>query len=131
MNVFSVAVIGVVTALFALGMKEMKGEYSTYLIFGAGLLIFFYSISKLKDLAAIFREIQGYLGMKEAYVSILLKILGITYVTELASGICRDAGYGSLGSQIEIFGKLAVLGVSLPILLALLETVSGFLAGGT
>jgi stage III sporulation protein AD len=130
MNVFSVAVIGVVTALLALGMKEMKGEYSTYLTFGAGLLIFFYSVYKLKDIVGVLSRIQDYLNMNSAYLTILLKIVGITYVSELASGVCQDAGYGSLSGQIELFGKLAVLGVSLPIVLSLLELINGFLAAG-
>ena len=51
-----------------------------------------------------------------------------TYIAEFASGICKDAGYGSLGTQIEIFAKLSILAVSMPILLALLETVKQFLA---
>ena len=130
MNIFSVAVIGVVAALLALGMKEVKAEYSTYLVFGAGLLIFFYSVYRLKDIVAVLSEIQGYLSMNSTYLTILLEIVGITYVAELASGICKDAGYGSLSSQIELFGKLSILGVSLPIVLAVLETVSAFLGGG-
>ena len=55
-------------------------------------------------------------------------MIGITYIAEFSSGLCKDAGYGSLGSQIEIFGKLSVLAVSMPILLALLDTVQQFLA---
>ena len=57
-----------------------------------------------------------------------MKMIGITYIAEFASGICKDAGYGSLVSQIEIFGKLSILAVSMPILLALMETVQGFLS---
>lgn len=129
MNIFSVAIIGVVSVLLALNLKEMKGEYGTYLVLGAGLLIFFYAVYQLKDIVAILEEIQACLKMNTGYLQILLKILGITYVAELAAGICRDAGYGSLGTQIELFGKLSVLGVSLPVLLALLEAVRGFLTG--
>ena len=54
-------------------------------------------------------------------------MVGITYVAEFASGICKDAGYGSLGNQIEIFGKLSILGISMPILLALFGTLETFL----
>ena len=50
----------------------------------------------------------------------LLKMVGITYVAEFASGICRTQGMVPLGNQIEIFGKLSILGISMPILLALL-----------
>ncbi len=50
---------------------------------------------------------------------------GITYIAEFSSGICKDAGYGALGTQIEIFGKLSILAVSLPVILALLDTLQG------
>ncbi len=62
------------------------------------------------------------------YLATLLKMTGITYLAEFSSGICKDAGYGAIGSQIEIFGKLSILAVSMPIVLALLETMQGFLA---
>lgn len=57
----------------------------------------------------------------------LMKMVGITYVAEFTSGICKDAGFGALGGQIEIFGKLSILAISTPILLALLETLQVFL----
>lgn len=57
----------------------------------------------------------------------LLKITGITYIAEFASGLCKDAGYGAIGGQIEIFGKLSILAVSMPIVLALLETLKRLL----
>ena len=56
-----------------------------------------------------------------------MKMVGITYVAEFTSGICKDAGFGALGGQIEIFGKLSILAISTPILLALLETLQVFL----
>ena len=59
---------------------------------------------------------------------VLIKMIGIAYVAEFASGICRDAGFSSIGVQIEVFGKLSILAVSMPVVLALLETLEGFLA---
>ena len=47
--------------------------------------------------------------------------------SEFASGICKDAGFHSIASQIDIFGKLSILLVSLPVLITLLETVESFL----
>ena len=65
--------------------------------------------------------------MNQAYLTALLKMAGITYIAELASGLCRDAGYSSMGTQIEMFGKLSILAVSAPIVLALFETLESFL----
>ena len=58
----------------------------------------------------------------------LLKMIGITYIGQFSSGICRDAGYSSTGAQIELFCRLSVMVLSMPVLLALLDTIQGFLA---
>ena len=54
-------------------------------------------------------------------------MIGITYIGQFSAGICKDAGYSSIAGQIELFARLAVLAVSMPVLLALLETVHDFL----
>ena len=72
-------------------------------------------------------KIQSYIRIDGSYVKVLIKMIGITYVAEFASGLCRDAGYASVGAQIEMFGKFSIMAVSMPILLALIETIEGFL----
>ena len=74
------------------------------------------------------RRIEEYIKINNVYLTTLLKMIGITYIAEFSAGICKDAGYGALGTQIEIFGKLSILAVSMPILLALLETLKVFLS---
>ena len=48
-------------------------------------------------------------------------------MADFAGNICKDAGYGAVAGQIEIFGKISILAVSSPIIIALLETIYGFL----
>jgi stage III sporulation protein AD len=96
-------------------------------ILAAGVLIFFYSAGKLRIILEAVRQIQSCIQMNQAYLTALLKMAGITYIAELASGLCRDAGYSSMGTQIEMFGKLSILAVSVPIVLALFETLESFL----
>ena len=128
MLVLTIGILGIAGALLAVELKGLKGEYGIYLVAAVGLVIFFYGITKLKTVIETIRQVQSYIRLNRMYLEVLLKMIGITYIAEFSSGICKDAGYGSLGSQIEIFGKLSVLAVSMPILLALLDTVQQFLA---
>ena len=128
MSVLTIGVLGIASALLAVELKGLKGEYGIYLVAAVGLVIFFYGVTKLKTVIETIRQVQSYIRLNRVYLEVLLKMIGITYIAEFSSGICKDAGYGSLGSQIEIFGKLSVLAVSMPILLALLDTVQQFLA---
>lgn len=127
MTAVTVAVIGLVAVILAVQLKTVKAEYGVYLVLGAGLVIFFYGLSKLETILETLKRIQSYIQIDTMYLGTMMKMIGITYIAEFASGICKDAGYSSLGGQIEIFGKLSILAVSMPILLALMETLKTFM----
>ena len=65
-------------------------------------------------------------GLDSAYWKILMKIVGIAYVGEFGTALCRDAGCQALGEQIAIAAKFSILAVSLPVLLQLVEVMERF-----
>ena len=60
-------------------------------------------------------------------VDILIKIIGISYLCEFTSNICRESGFIAVASQIEIGGKLTMMVMSMPILMAIVETITSVL----
>jgi stage III sporulation protein AD len=57
------------------------------------------------------------------YLETVLKIIGISYITEFAAQISRDAGEGSIASRIELAGKVLIMIMAIPIIQAIVETV--------
>ena len=128
LSMVQVGIIGVAGALLAVQFKSGKAEYGIYISIALSLLIFFSIIKNLEMIVRMVRTIGDYISMDTVYIGTLLKMLGITYIAEFSSSICKDAGYQTIAGQIEIFGKLAVLVLSMPILMALLDTVKGILS---
>lgn len=124
-----VAMIGLAGILLALQLKALKPEYGLYLCMGVSALIFMSVTEQLQVILSGFEAIQSYLPLNAGYIRTLLKIIGITYIAEFAADLCKDAGYQTIAGQIQIFGKLSVLAVSIPILTALLDTIQSFLGG--
>ena len=122
-----VAFLGVAGVLLAVQFKGQKPEYGIYIGLAISILIFGYAMRQVETVISQFGRLRSYLGGAESYLTILLKVIGITYICEFSAGICKDAGYQAIAGQIEIFGKLTILAVSMPILLALLENMKGFL----
>ena len=120
--------LGMTGVLLGLFLKGTKPEYSIYISLAAGILIFFYMTEKLSYLFSSVLKIQEYLPLDTEYLTTLLKIIGITYIGQFSSGICKDAGYGAIGGQIEIFTKLYIMVLSMPVLLALMETIHSVLS---
>ena len=128
MTVIAMAAVGITAVMLAVQFKALKGENGIYLTAAACLFIFSYGIRRMDTILEGLRRIQEYIKIDQVYLTALIKMIGIAYVAEFSSGICRDSGYSAIGTQIEIFGKLSILAVSMPIILALLETLEGFLS---
>ena len=128
MEAVNVVMLGITGVLLALFLKETKPEYSVYLSLAAGICIFVYMTGKLSYLFESVLKIQEYIPVDTKYISVLLKMIGAAYIGQFSASICKDAGYGAIAGQIEMFIKLYIMVLSLPVLLALMETVHGFWA---
>lgn len=127
MSIIQMAGVGVVGTLLALQFKNGKNEYAIYTVIAVSLVLLYGMKDKLELIQDTVSAISGLVNINTDYVAILLKMIGITYVAEFATGICKDAGYQTIASQIEIFAKLTILTFSMPVLEALLLTIKDFL----
>lgn len=127
MNFFGLAIVAVISALMALNFKNLKSEYGIFISIGVSIVAMGVVLSQLDYLIEIVDTIRAYIGLDNVYILTVLKIIGITYVAEFASDVCKDCGYSSMANQVQVVGKLTVLCISMPILLALLETIDGIL----
>lgn len=127
MDMVKIAFTGILAILVAVMFKKGKEEYSIYISIAVCFFILIWGVGKLEVILSAIEELQGYIQMNKSYVGILIKIIGITYVTEISASLCRDSGYQAIGEQIELVGKLTILAISMPIMLTLLETIDSFL----
>lgn len=128
MDMVRIGIIGVAGVLLAVQFKGARSEYGIYISVVLSLVIFFCVLGYLKELVDAVRSIGRYIHIDMVYIETLIKILGVTYIAEFSSGICKDAGYQAIAAQIEVFGKLMVLALSMPVLMTLLETIREFLS---
>ena len=128
MNVIHIGIIGVIGAILAVQLKGGKAEYGIYVAMAVSVILFSFIIDRLGVFVSIVGELASYIDMDAGYLATMLKMIGITYIAEFSSGICKDAGYQTIAGQIEIFGKLTILTLRMPVLMALLETIREFLS---
>lgn len=93
---------------------------------GAGALIFIYVLSQIKVVIDFVSGMVNMISIEKTYYMQLLKMLGVAYVAEFASSICKDAGHQSIAGMIELFAKLTIVALSIPGILFLLETIGDF-----
>ena len=121
----SLAFMAISIVMMALQFKSTKPEYGIYMGIAGVLIIAAFSLTKLVEIIDSINMIKQYTGIGQ-YMSLIIKVSGITYVSELASDICKEAGYGTIAGQILIFGKLSVVVLCIPVFETLFEIITGF-----
>jgi stage III sporulation protein AD len=66
-------------------------------------------------------------ALKGASWNILLKALGLAFLTETAASVCRDSGEAGLATWVETAGKLEILLLSFPLIRTVMDTVAALL----
>ena len=107
-------------------MKKERSELSVMIGIATGMVIFFYVLSQITVIIRFLSDMLEMVAIEETYYVQLLKMLGIAYVAEFASSICKDAGHNSISGMIELFAKMSIVALSIPGLLFLVETLEQF-----
>lgn len=123
MDMIRIGMVGIVGVLLAVSVKSYKAEYGIYIAVTVCLIILEYIIRYFMQILTGMEQIRGYLNENYQYLGLLLKAVGATYACEFCAGICKDAGYGGVAGQVEMLGKLYILSVGMPVLLALMENI--------
>ncbi len=122
-DVIKIIGIGLLALIIIVILKQYKPEFAIYVSMVAGVLILVLSIQKLTGIINLLQSLANKTYINKSFLSILLKITGIAFITEFAVSICSDAGEKAIASKIEIGSKVIIIAMSLPIITSLLELV--------
>lgn len=128
MDIIKISLLGICGVILCFFLKETRTEYTAFITMGIGIMILGLAVGKLEYLFGTLRQLKDSLPVEQEYLTTLIKMIGITYIGQFSAGICKDAGHQATAAQIELFCRLSVLVQSVPILLALLETIQEFMA---
>ncbi|MCI8390836.1 MAG: stage III sporulation protein AD [Roseburia sp.] len=127
MDIIRIAVLGIAGVLTAMILRKEKGEYSVFISMVVCICMFVYMLSKVETVLEFADRLSSMIMVDGRYIGMVIKMVGITYVAEFAINICKDAGYAAVANQIEVFAKISILVVSIPVLNVFLETIGSFL----
>lgn len=123
MEVLRLCAISAITAVCAVLLKQYKSPLAVPVTIVGSCLLLFYALPYLKDVFLFSEALAQKTGLGTEFIGSVLKIVGITFITECTAALCRDAGESALAQNLEMAGKLIILGISLPLITAFFETV--------
>lgn len=122
MQVFGIAAVCLLLAVF---LKSQNKMFELLVTLGGAVLIFVISSDAAFNVFDALSDIEDSAGYTGTYVTMMLKVLGISIVTQVVCDICRDNGESALASQTEIASKIMVLAMLLPLFQTVIQIVTG------
>ena len=116
-----------VTAVAAIVLKSSKPELSFAVTVTGVVIILIFVADMLQNTINIISSIAGMTGIENGLIKILLKIVGIGYLTEFSAGLLNDFGSNAIADKVTLAGKLTILVLSLPVIESVLGLIRGFL----
>ncbi len=123
LEIFQVVGLAVVSVVVLLVIRRHRPEMAVLLALVVGLVIFFMVAQRLLAVLEFLRDLAARAGVDSLYLNIILKIVGIAYITEIGAQVCRDAQETSVAAKVELAGKLLILVLAVPIVMAIVEAV--------
>lgn len=124
MDIFKIGIIGIIAVILAITIKNQSQQISLLISITTGILIFLIILPSLENVIEAIFDIIKKLDIGIGYIGIILKIIGISYISEFCTQICQDAGENAIASKIELGGKVIIMLISVPIITELLDLIT-------
>lgn len=121
MEIVKIIGVGLIALIIIIILKQYKPEFVIYVSLLAGAIILLLSLDKISGIISLLNNLSTKANVNNQFLTILLKITGIAFLTEFAVSICKDSGETAIASKIDLGGKVIIAGMSIPIISALLE----------
>lgn len=123
MSVFAFVAAGLVATFLVTTVRQARPELGLLLSVAAGGLILLSLLVPLVRVVDVLRDLALRAHVDLYYVGVVLRIVGVAYLAQFAAEVARDAGEGALAGKIEFAGKVGVLLIAVPVILAVVEVV--------
>jgi len=112
------------TALFiVLIFRGRRDDIAVQISIAVGIIIFLFMIGKIAAVLQFLQQLANKANIDFIYLTTVFKILGIAYLASFCSEICKDAGENSIGTKVDFAGKIFILVLAIPILMAVLQSI--------
>lgn len=123
MQIFQIVSLGIISTILIVTIKDFKPEFKILISIAVGVMIFSMLLGEISYVIETINTLSTKANVNIGYFDTIIKIIGIAYIVEFASQISKDAGENSIAMKIEFGGKIMIMVLAIPILMALMDLI--------
>ena len=123
MEIVRIAGVGLIGAVISIIIRRSKPEFSMMIPIVISFTVLAGVLPYLKEIIGELGSLSESVGINGAYMAVIIKIIGVSYLASISAELCRDAGEKAIAAKIELGGKLIILAMSAPVITRMLDLV--------
>lgn len=123
MEIVKIVGIGLMAGMLIILVRQRKPELALGLSIATGILLFMLMLGRIFQVIDFLQALGARAKVDATHMSTVLKIVGIAYVTDFGSQVLQDSGEKTVATKVEVAGKVIIILMSVPIMMAILDTV--------
>lgn len=123
MDIAKIVGIGLLAGVLINLLRQHRAELAMQLSIATGAMLFILMLSRVMQVVEVIQSLSAKANIDQAHLGTVLKIIGIAYVADFGSQVLQDAGEKSVASKLEMAGKVLIMLLAIPIILAIVDTV--------
>jgi stage III sporulation protein AD len=121
MEIMQIVGLGLIAAILSTLLRKQIPEMAIFIGIVTSILIFLFVSNGFINIIKLLNTMSNRADIDDTYITTIIKVIGIAYVTQFGAEICRDSGESAIASKIEMGGKILIVIFAAPILISLLE----------
>lgn len=126
-DIARVLAVCVVATVLIVMLRSERPEIAIWLSIVTAVVVFASMLGHISFLVRALTDLASRTKTGDIYFVTVLKVIGVAYLAGFGAEVCRDAGEGAIATRLEFAGKVIILVMALPVLVAVLETIVRFL----
>lgn len=127
MNIAQIVGFALVSSLLLALLRQTSDSMALVLAVAASAVILTVVVTQIPPILSALQALAARAGVEMFYIRTLLRVIGIAYVVDFGAHLCSDAGEGALANNVRLAGKILILAISVPIIIAVADVIVGLL----
>ncbi len=117
----------ITACILSVVLRSYKSEYGALVSLCATTVILLWLADYIEQGIDYLNAIIENYNISSEMFGVMLKCLGISFISKIACDICADCGEKAMGSKVEICSKFAILLTAIPIFEGVLKCIAAFM----
>ena len=122
-----IVAVALLCAILITYLKAINSDLFVLALVVSGLIVFAFAFEYLSQTFSFINNLISASGIDKEFYLIIFKVASIGYLIEFSADTITDLGFKSIADKLIFVGKIVIFSVSLPILYALFNLITGLI----